>query len=150
MKITRATAEQADFAERKGVTAVAAERKDKKNTIGKKKTVDLVRSTETSVEVDAPPATPDERGRCYQEAFETVYDASERLTPMVPTESGFRIEPASSTFQVDQYNQNAMPGVEEDDVAQATLKEHRKADKDYPGGHPKAQPTSQGFDPDGQ
>jgi hypothetical protein len=139
MKRTKATAEQAEFALRKGVTAVAAERKDTKNTIGKKKTVDLDRRTETSIEVDAPNATTDGRGRRYQEAFETVYDASERLTPMVERDfqgsPGCRIQPEGTWFNVDQDNQNVLPKLEDHLVPQGTIAELKRADKDYPGGH---------------
>jgi hypothetical protein len=111
---------------------------DAPNTEGAAKAIRLTRGTELTTDEPALGATPDERGRRYQEAFETVYDESGRLTPLVPTALGYRIMPATSTFPVDQYNQNALPGVEEDDVAEVTIKELRKADKDYPGGHNEA------------
>jgi hypothetical protein len=121
-------------------------------TPGERKRAKLTRNTETTID-DAPQASPDERGRQYQANFETVYDASERITPMVPTEfnkgaPGYRIEPANSTFHVDQYNQNALPGVMEDDVAEGSIKELELADTDYPGGHPTRQATSGGYDLD--
>jgi hypothetical protein len=148
---------------------------------GKKMKAELTRNTDTArsdlhkVYEDSfsrkVEATPDERNRNYNAAFDTVYDASNRVNPKVPTifpssdkltgegetvgghpneSQGFRIQPKKMVSNVDQYNQNVLPGVMEDDVAEGSVKEHQKSDADYPGGHLKGQVDKTGFDPDKQ
>jgi hypothetical protein len=105
---------------------------------GKKKKAKLTRNTETTID-DAPKASPDERGRRYQDNFETVYDGLGRVTPMVEQDfqgaPGYRIQPEGTFFNVDQYNQNALPQLEDHLVPNDTVGELKRADKDYPGGH---------------